>query len=150
MAPSMDDTADASLLSLALVGRLRERKAQARSQRARRVSRALEQTYRRCESTLADLTSAQDQARAAQLQHLQAGRVAFGLQNFIDMAERRRRCEQAACALAHERWRASLEDVRHAARALAASEERRNAYDELLAQWRADARERMDEEDEGG
>lgn len=145
-----DDAGPTSLLPLAWVGRLRERKAQARRQRARQASRALEQACHLCESNIAELERAQEQARVVQLQRLQTGRVASGLHDFIHLAERRWRDEQVACALAHERWRAGLLEVRQASQALAASEERRRVYDEMLEQWHAEALARMDEDGEGG
>lgn len=146
---STDAANQDALLQLIVVGQLRERRAQARSARALQTSRALDQAWHRHAQSLDGVDQAQARAKAEQARRLQAGQWAVGLQGYIDTAERRWRAEQQALRSARERWRESLGEVRRAAQAVAAAQERTQAYVELLQQWRAAQQALGDGEDDG-
>jgi len=145
MRTAMIDHGVRALRQLVLVGQLRERRAQVRCQQLRRAHAACEARWRGHDARARSHEQAQAQAGAQAFQQLQQGRVQPLLQQCLHGGEARRRTLRQAVDEARADAVRSHAALRHAAQAARVCEERRRAYEVMLAD--ALARQQDDEEE---
>lgn len=138
----------AALFELTVIGQLRERKALARSMRARQLATEQELACRRRHSVVEALSRELDHAVAEQFHSLQAGAPAPGLQQFIGAVQGQWRLQQSTLAEERDCLQASLAHARRAAQTVASAQERARVYADMLRNWQSAHQAQLDDQEE--